>query len=150
MQPDSSIQYTINTSTALQVFNHLKNCDDKFISGLSAKVDLKKYAEKIHNNAVTFEAWKDDELVGLVAAYINNIQTKTAFITNVSTIKNLGEKGIGSALIKMCIDYATANNYLAILLEVNTQNFAAIRLYEKYNFITTEEKSETLQMKLNL
>ncbi len=50
----------------------------------------------------------------------------------------------------MCIKYAVANNYIAILLEVNRESKAAIQLYNKHGFIKINEDALTLQMKLNL
>ena len=150
MKDFSNIKYAENTAGEIQVRTHLENCDTNFVPRLSNKVNIAEYAKKINTNAITFEAWQNDELIGLIAAYFNNKENKSGFITTVSTIKQYEGMGIGSRLIKMCIDYAKSNDYRSILLEVNKENNTAIQLYNKYGFVKTEQTGESLLMKLYL
>lgn len=148
---EQKIQYKTNTALFDDVNRHLSACDKNFIPHLSQKVNIAIYAKKIVENSVTFEAWYNAELVGLIAAYCNDVENKKVFITNVSTITQHLGKGIASTLIKQCIEYATKNKFTEILLEVNSNSINALKLYSKNNFIQTGIKNETIimQHKLN-
>jgi ribosomal protein S18 acetylase RimI-like enzyme len=141
------ILYKQNSATYGQVLAHLKKCNDNFIPKLSSKVDIAAYSLKIIQNSITFEAWKKDKLVGLVAAYFNDKENKTGFITNVSTVKELSGKGIASNLIKLCIEYGLKNNFSEITLEVSVKNDKAVNLYKQLNFIQVEVKNDLIIMK---
>jgi len=145
-----NIQYKSGTATPAEIAAHLKNCDTNFVTSLSKKVDLSQYAVKIKTNAVTFEAWQKEQLVGLIAAYFNDEAKRTGYITNVSTVKNYEGAGIGTQLMKNCIDHAIKNNYFEIVLEVNAASTPAIKLYNKFGFVKTSEENGSMRMKLNL
>lgn len=145
-----AINYTIKTADLNSVLTHLVKCNDNFIPRLSEKLDIPAYSKKIVENSVTFEAWKNDELVGLIAAYFNDTNTYSGFITNVSTIKEYSGKGIASQLMKMCFNYAGENGFGQIFLEVFHQNSSAIQLYKKYNFIQTATKGDLIIMRTDV
>jgi len=141
-----SIVYKQDTATAEQVVTHLLNGDDEFIKTLGKKVDITAYSMKIVLNSVTFEAWENVALVGLIAAYFNDPEKKSGFITNVSTVKGKTGKGIASRLLKQCIEYATENNFVEIKLEVSAENEHTIKLYRKFGFIQLEDKPGSIIM----
>jgi ribosomal protein S18 acetylase RimI-like enzyme len=145
-----TITYKIKTAGFDSVFTHLVKCNDNFIPRLSQKIDIPAYSKKIVQNSITFEAWKNDELVGLVAAYFNDKKTSCGFITNVSTVKEYSGKGVASQLMKMCISYAAENRFTQIALEVFHQNNGAIQLYKKYNFIQAGTKGDLIIMKTDV
>ncbi len=145
-----TISYKISTATYGQVLDHLLKCDEYFIPKLSDKTDIAAYSAKIVQNCVIFEAWKNEELIGVIAAYFNDETGNTGFITNVSTLKEFSGKGIASTLLKQCIDHAEKNNYKEIRLEVSRSNDAAIALYKKYDFMPAEIKNDTLVMKKHI
>jgi ribosomal protein S18 acetylase RimI-like enzyme len=150
MNDPHNIQYKSATATPAEIEAHLKKCDTNFVTSLSQKVDLGQYAVKIKTNAVTFEAWEKEQLVGLIAAYFNDEEKRSGYITNVSTVKNHEGSGIGTQLMNNCINYAIKNNYFEIALEVNTESTPAIKLYNKFGFVKTNEENGTMRMKLNL
>jgi ribosomal protein S18 acetylase RimI-like enzyme len=132
------------------VQHHLNKCKDNFIPALHETVDIAEYSKKIVENAVTFEAWIQDELVGLVAAYLNDRENRTGFISNVSVLKEYAGKGIASQLINNCIEFARENKFREILLEVNGNNLQAVKLYEKYHFTQQDSKAGLKIMSLHL
>ena len=73
--------YNCNAALASDLFAHLTECDHAYNPKLSS-VDLSAYSRKLVELANTFEAWQDEKLVGLVAAYINH--QSSAYITDVS------------------------------------------------------------------
>ncbi|MEO7562947.1 MAG: GNAT family N-acetyltransferase [Ferruginibacter sp.] len=144
------IIYRIDTATEVEISAHLFKCNGNFIPPLSEKVNIKDYARKLALNSVTFEAWSHDILAGVVAAYFNDINNKTGYITNVSTLGEFFGQGLGSKLLKMCIDYGEKNGYRQIMLEVNSGNENAIGLYKKNGFGPTTHIGDMIGMKKEL
>lgn len=142
-----TIIYKTGVASYNEVFTHLLRCSDNFMPPLSNTVDLELYSKKIVENSVTFEAWINNELVGLIAAYFNDLKQETGYITNVSTIKEYHGKGIASQLLNSCINYGKQHQFKVISLEVFRQNISAIQLYKKYDFIETAFKDENMVMK---
>jgi ribosomal protein S18 acetylase RimI-like enzyme len=146
MTPETII-YKQSTANAGQVLSHLLKCDEHFITNLSQKTDIPAYSNKIVRNSITFEAWKNEELVALIAAYFNDEENKKGFITNVSTVKEFLGKGIAANLMKCCIAFAAENSFDEIWLEVSVENTRAVKLYEKNNFISVSVKDGIRTMK---
>ena len=144
------IEFRVKTATEGILFSHLLACNTNFTPPLSEKVDLAKYSKKIFDNAITFEAWKNEILVGLVAAYYNDPSHHSGFITNVSLIREFMGKGIATSLISHCIDYGRYSDFSEILLEVQKSNTAARKLYKTAGFVDIGSQSENILMKLCL
>ncbi|HTN06102.1 GNAT family N-acetyltransferase [Agriterribacter sp.] len=133
-----------------EIYQHLLKCSDYFLPPLAETVDIKSYAKKIFENAVTFEAWVQKDLIAMVAAYINDEQCRMAYITNVSVVNSYSGKHIASGLLKNCIQYTADKKFSEIRLKVFIDNIRAIQLYQKLNFENVEVKGEYLIMKLDL
>lgn len=129
------IEYRTNTASAAQIAAHLTQCNDSFIPKLSARVDICAYADKLASKAVRFEAWSEDVLIGLVAAYCNDLEQRTAFITSVSVLPEWTGKGIASALLAQCIAHVRELRMRRLQLEVARDNQPAIKLYERHGFV---------------
>lgn len=143
------ITYKTNTATEQQILEHLKECDNNFLPPLSQRVALQAYSKKIKEFAITFEAWSENILVGLVAAYTNATE-QSAFITNVSILKRFMGLSIAAKLTSNCIDYVKQNNFKEIKLEVHKNNTNAIGLYKKINFMQYDTKDDLYLMKLEI
>jgi ribosomal protein S18 acetylase RimI-like enzyme len=88
--------------------------------------------------------------VGLVAAYMNDIRTRTGFITSVTVAKAFMGRGIATALLDRCLDRSRQEGMQVIGLEVSTESREAIRLYEKLGFSELERKGEIVLMTLTI
>lgn len=141
------IYYKIKSANSNDIYYHLISCDADFVPPLSKKVNLLEYSQKLFDKSVTFEAWYQSNLVGLIACYYNE---SNAFITNVSALKQYSGKGIASTLMQNCIDYSKQKKCSQIKLEVNSLNSSAIHLYNKFGFTIFEKKDDSLLMKLEL
>jgi ribosomal-protein-alanine N-acetyltransferase len=146
MNPET-ILYKQSTADAGEVLTHLSRCDENFFSKLCKKTDIPTYSTKIVQNSITFEAWDNDTLVALLAAYFNDKENKKGFITNVSTVKDFTGKGIASNLMNRCIIYAEENSFSEIVLEVSVENTSAVNFYKKFNFIQVSTIDDLLVMK---
>lgn len=145
-----SIEYAMNRASAAQISDHLLRCDAYFLPPLSRRVALRDYAQKLALNATRFEAWSSDTLVGIVAVYCNDHETKAAFITNVSVLHEWTGKGIATQLTDQCIAYVAAAGMDVISLEVASENGPAIKLYEKCGFVLDRTGAPFVTMKLCL
>ena len=150
MMDISIVKYKTKTAGEEEIFLHLKECNGYFIPPLEKKVNIREYSKKIFERSVTFEAWADRSLIGLIAAYLNDKENHTGFITNVSIVKDYKGKGIASALIKMCFQHSKNTGIDAICLEVSPENKAAISFYKKTGFTGVENKRDVIVMKLKL
>jgi len=148
---NKGFSFRTNTANAAHISAHLRSCSEQFNPPLHQKVDIDAYSAKLAEYAVLFEAWDEDLLVGLVAAYYNDKVNRTGFITNVSTMRQYAGKGIASALLVSCIQYGQQQDFRTLQLEVNPQSHSAINLYHKYNFTLLEKSTpEVLHMSLTL
>lgn len=145
-----NIVFKIKTAGAHNVLIHLNKCKDNFIPVLDKTVDITEYSKKIVENSVTFEAWINKELIGLIAAYFSDKENHSGFITNVSVVSKYAGKGLASELLKNCIHYAIEKNFKEINLEVSHKNEQAIRLYKKHDFYQTSIKDDLIIMKKSL
>ena len=127
--------YKVKTASEEAIYQHLLACDEYFKPALSKKVAISEYSKKIFDKAITFEAWHNAILSGMVAVYFNDVD-QFAFITNVSVMRDAVNGGIASQLMRMCIEYSFATQIKKIILEVNSQNTNAMELYKKFNPFT--------------
>lgn len=111
---------------------------------------LKGYSRKLFENAYLFIARMDREVVGLVAMYANNFDTKECYISSVSV--KICRKGIATNLLANAISFASQEGFKSILLEVDDVNTPAISLYEKLGFVKIgpKEKGISSLMRKNL
>ena len=87
--------------------------------------------------------------MGLIAVYFNEFDS-SAFITNVSVLKNFMGLGVASKLLEQCIEYAARKSFEEIKLEVNAESIYAIKLYGKFDFTVDSVNGDFLIMKLKL
>ena len=140
------VDYKIKTASREGIVEHLNRCANSFIPPLHTYVDIQKYAEKINKNAITFEAWDKNTLVGLIAAYFNDENTKIGFITNVSMVKEYQGLGIASKLLLLTIEYGKEHNFRIIRLEVNKINQKALTLYKRNGFVEKQQNVNSVMM----
>lgn len=146
----SKIKYKTKTATEEEIYSHLKECNDNFCPQLDERVNIEEYSKKLFDRSVTFEAWVDNILIGLAAAYFNDAENHSGYITNVSITKDYMESGIASELMNMCIRYAKQYKVKEIKLEVFKDNSPAIHLYKRFGFMNFTNKDDFMLMKLGV
>lgn len=146
----SHLQIKKKTAGVQDIYHHLMDVSGNFIPPLADRVDLEQYSQKIYAKAVTYEAWSEDRLVGLVAAYLPVELDKPVFVTNVSVIREFMGQGISYKLMSACVQDAVGLNFACIELEVNVKSVPAVGLYQKLGFEIAERVDNLLRMRLNL
>ena len=134
------IKYSVCTVDTKQIYNFLVENDNAFNPAFSTNVDLKKYSEKLYNNAKLYEAWDNDSLVGLLAVYINTPEKK-AFIPYICVKRS----GIGTSLFSFFL--SNLCNCDCVELEVRKNNLKAIGFYKKMGFVMVSENNEKSQLR---
>ena len=128
----AAVRTSANQASEAQILDHLARCDVEFDPPLSARVDLHHYAGKLRSRAYTVEAWNGDDLVGLVAAYVD---PPFAFVTNVSVLPQAASRGVASALLAQLVEHADRTGIRTIALEVAPDAAVARRVYAKCGFV---------------
>jgi len=147
----SEIIYTINQCNAGEILIHLEACDKTFSPPLSHRLDISAYAEKLLKFAINFEAWsRQKKLIGLVSVYMNDVNLKAAFITNVSVCPDYTGLGIAKKLLAECLKETKEKGFVQLQLEVNALSTPALNLYCVLGFEIVEIKQEMIKMNLNL
>ena len=108
---------------------------------ISNHVDLLEYANKLNSLGTTFIVKNHDEILGLITGYINNFETKNAYIKFLIVKKNNQNEGIGSLLYKAFFnkckkDFGEGHIYLT----VDKSNINACRIYRHYGFVNSDDQ----------
>ena len=82
----------------------------------------------------SFFAWRDGEIVGDVSLSGMPRRMNHRAELGITVLKSEWNKGLGSRLLKMAIEYAKSHGIEIINLEVRSDNFRAIHVYEKFGF----------------
>jgi ribosomal protein S18 acetylase RimI-like enzyme len=146
----NTISYSLNKASPAEITLHLLRADVAFVPDLSSRVDIHAYAEKLHDKADRFEAWINQELVGLMAAYCNQQQKGKTFVSSVSVWPKCQGKGIAGRLMQLCIEHAKNLGFTQMELDVNQQSLAALALYQKFGFNVLHSVGDTLTMSMTL
>lgn len=140
------IRYTVNQSSQEEIKRHLLLCNEDFLIPLSERVNIDDYSAKIRSYSITFEAWCEKELVGLISCYANNTDRNIAFITNVSVLDSHRKKGIAQALFKKLFGNEIVCSFKKIEIKVFKNDIPTINLYKKNSFIEREQEHDQIVM----
>lgn len=139
-----TLTFNVNTASKEEMFSHLKECDRYFLPTLSSRVDLLDYSSKLFEKSVSFEAWDENILIGMINAYLNDTSNRACFITNVSILQDYMGKGIASVLLEMCLENARKLSFNSVKLEVSRGNSPALKLYSRAGFKVLKESGDNL------
>ena len=138
--------FHFNKAAVSDIYNFLAICDQAFIPALSSQVNIRRYSEKLYENAETVEFWTNGRLSGLVAFYCNDHERKTAYVTSVGVLPEFQGIGIAKEMLKKTIEIAIEENMEFMRLEVGRQNERAANMYRRLNFRVLSESTHTLLM----
>ena len=141
-----SLDFKVDACTEEDIRSHLSGCDARFSPPLSDRVDIGEYSRKLRLNAITFEAWNGESLVGMVAAYLN-VGERSCFITNTSVLAEFSGRGVAARLLAACLERARAEQVETVSLEVSQDSRPAIRLYAKFGFQVVGNREGFLKMR---
>ena len=115
--------------------------NEAFPIPLSNKVNLEYYTEKLLKNAVICAEFVNEQIVGLVAGYINDV-SQIAYISLVAVLPQARGRGIASKLIKEFFEKCREKEYIAVHVYTHKTNHSAICMYGKLGFEKYQIKNE--------
>lgn len=133
------IEYKHNTASEKEILDHLVNVAPYFVEDLTKRVDVEAYAKKLFSKAKLEEAWVENDLIGLVAYYINE-STCESFITNVSVSKEYIHQGIATQLLQSAKEYSIKKGMRKICLQVVNDD-KLIKFYSNAGYTQNNYKS---------
>lgn len=107
---------------------------------ISKCVDLKEWAEKLVSNGEVFAYMADDKLVGIACGYINDLQSKKAYLQLLLVNGEYQKRGGGYTLIRCFSDCAKNRGFGFVQLTVDLCNENAIAFYIRQGFVKSEEE----------
>jgi len=120
-----------------RIFGFLREINDDFVPPLDQKIKLDQYAAKLLQKATVYVALEGEKIVGLIAFYCNNIDTKEAYIPILGVHKNHRAEGIGGNLLKDAIKHIKSKGFKEVGLQT-WENSSALNLYLKNGFEIVE------------
>jgi ribosomal protein S18 acetylase RimI-like enzyme len=144
----NNLTFNINKSSHLDIQAHLIACNDYFMPPLNSYVDVDDYSLKIFNKALRYEFFKDLNLIGLLAVYVN--KDNKGFITNLSVDGSCKGFGLGKKLLDFGVLDLKKRGVQKIDLEVFKFNQKAVNFYLKNQFEIINSTDEKIEMRLTL
>ena len=133
--------------SAMDLYQCLKYFDDCFVPRLSERIiDLKQYSQKLYTYAEAFEIVGNNQKIGFIVFYCNDMVTYTGYLTLIAVNKEYSHMGIGTELIKKYQNHCKRCGMNKLRLEVYKNNRIAISFYEKIGFSITDENDKSYYM----
>ena len=125
------------------VLKLVKALDSYFKPTLSQRVNLQEYVNKLDKYSTMGLAYNDsDTLIGLIAFYDNDQDSKKAFISILGVLPNYQEQGIASMLMNECIVKSKLSGMKELLVKTEVVNSKAIKFYNRIGFQEVEKLKE--------
>lgn len=140
------LEFQRGTASEADINIHLTEASPHFEPPLSSYVDIGAYSKKLHERSVTFEAWEDGRLVGLVAAYFDPHGSGKGFISNCSVLHAYLGEGVAADLLVEALSYAAKAGVSDVELEVRKGNSRAVSFYKKHEFEVVDDIGDHFRM----
>ena len=112
---------------------------------------IKDYCEKINNfNPYTFDSWynkiiskgnviaiQSRGIIAFLLLYCTQKESLDGYICNVCVLESFRGLGLSVKLLDKAIKVCKGKGFASVSLHVDRTNIKAIRVYEKYGFIST-------------
>lgn len=118
-----------------KILTFLRRVDKNFPIPLSQKQELEVFSKKLIEKGTICIAADEEELVSMVAGYTDNIVDNIAYISIAATLPEYYGKGLASDLINEFITICKEKKITAVHLYAVHSNLAAVKMYEKLNFV---------------
>lgn len=142
----------MNLLNKLILFLH--KIDRDFPVPLSEKVNLKQYAKKLIEKGNLKIELVDNNIVGLVAGYIDHSDGIMSYIAVVGVDSEFRGKSIAKKLLNEYIEECREKKIKFIHLYTDKSNLSAIQMYKKLGFyeskLENESRNEDVHFFMNL
>lgn len=134
-----------------QLINFLNAVDDSFPVPLSKKQNLNDFANKLLSHANLYYRLNDqNEIISLVAGYINDYSSKLAYISIVATLPDYRGNGYAKELMSDFINECKNQDMKAVHLYMVETNYSAKKMYTSMGFTRWFVKDEKRKNDIHL
>lgn len=119
----------------------LQSLNEIYIPAICSLVSLEEYAQKLTKYAEIYFAKFEENNIGLLALYNNDLLTRTAYISSIGVLSSFHGRGIGRMLIARAFASCQKSGMTNIRLEVSKENIDAICFYQKHGFVFSPKAS---------
>ncbi|WP_395015898.1 GNAT family N-acetyltransferase [Robinsoniella peoriensis] len=110
---------------------------------LERDIDVKSYVHKICTHGLVLLGNNvDEKLMGLLGCYVNNQETKVAYLSFLSVDPSFRGYHVGETLLQQAEQQAIENGMSCFKLEVRKSNYQGIAFYEHMGYEITGEATE--------
>ncbi len=140
MQTYFDIKKLEQTESSIAVMtDFIKKYECLLPQAISDVVDISTYARKLNSLGECWLLMKDDEVAGFVGGYINNFESKRAYLQLLLVSDNYQNMRGGRTLIECFLNYAREIDFKEVQLTVDVCNIKALHLYTKIGFVKSDE-----------
>lgn len=116
------------------ILKAIKECDSAFDNSIISRADFDKLYLKVCKYSIFLVAYIDEKIVGYLAFYANDSNTRVAFITLLAVKCEYQNLHIGKELLITCESFSKIKGMEQIKLEVQNKNLNAIRFYKNNGY----------------
>ncbi|MBB1419452.1 GNAT family N-acetyltransferase [Pseudoalteromonas sp. SG44-1] len=128
----------LNEGDFTPFFKLLNEVDADFSPTLSSRVNLEQYALKLLKVATVFGVYKKNQLVGAIAVYMNDLDSKVAFCPFIAILPSSRGQGLSQRLLELAIAELKSKQFNSLSLTVRADSPAS-HLYKKVGFKVINE-----------
>lgn len=136
-----------------EIFEFLRQVDDDFSIPLSKKEDLDVLAQKFFDFAdVLTVRDSDNQIIGLLAGYLKNAQSKVGYISVVAIKREFRGIGLSKKMLKKYLVFAEnmKRELDAVELYTTSDNIRAMKTYKSVGFVSYFKENETRKEDVHL
>lgn len=119
-----------------------------FTTRIKAKSDvstINEYVEKLFSKGEVLVSMDADTINGLLGFYCNDIASLEAYIPILLVAPDKSGMGIGSALLRHCLDIIESRGFKRVIVQTWSTNKAASGLYQKNGFTIISDDGKEIK-----
>lgn len=125
--------------------------DSLFTKSVVSSQNFEGFVDKIYHNANVIAVCINGQIAGYCAFYMNNFESRIAYITLIAVDKNFQSNHIGTIMLDYIKTTAVINDFRGVRLEVYNNNTNAIMFYEHNDFfVETSASNDSKYMRCDL
>ncbi len=133
------VQIIEDTERKREIVEH---CDTVFSRPITLRDNYEEIFNRIDRHAMFFAAVEDRRVIGYAAVYMDDMETKAAYITMIGVIGEMQGRHVGGTLMRSCIEEALRRGMTSIRLEVLKTDAIAITFYDHQGFVYEKDCTE--------
>lgn len=114
------------------------------------RTDIDDYVNKIIKKASIISICRDQQILGFIAYYDNDLKKESAFLTMLAIDPSCRKQGYGKRLLEMSIANLKQLGFKTYALQVLQTNEGGVKLYTGAGFNIIETKGEYYYMEMKL